>query len=205
MRHLTRDELGRLRPTSTAWSRFVEKCRFDPTSGCVLWDGGQTSGRGHHAPYGSFWFEGRRWFAHRWAAKYLHGQDIDNMQVDHCCPDGPDTLCVHHLQSITPTLNRELQWIRTQVGLLPPPVTIERNPDEIPFFNPPIWLTVPPSWCMSHAPARSPENDVPELPQRMPGEKVLLRPSVPGSVLQPYVKAGEGGVAAVARLAGGAR
>ena len=121
-----------------AIDRFVEKCRFNALTGCVEWTGAKTRGRGHHDWYGSFWFERESWLAHRWAAYHIHGLPIDDLQVDHVCGN---TLCVQHLQSITPTLNRELQWIRTQVGLLPPPPEYEPNPDDVPFFYPPTWLT----------------------------------------------------------------
>jgi len=123
-----------------AIERFLEKCEFDPRTGCVIWVGGTTSGRGHSQPYGSFWFEGRRWFAHRWAAKYIHGQHIDDLQVDHCCPCGPRTLCVQHVQAVPPAINRELQWIRVQVGLEPEPAVGEVEIDEPPFYYPPDWL-----------------------------------------------------------------
>lgn len=43
-----------------ALERFAEKCRFDPTTGCVLWTGGTTAGHGNSARYGAFWFEGER-------------------------------------------------------------------------------------------------------------------------------------------------
>lgn len=135
--------------------RFRRMCRFEPETGCVVWTGGQTQGRGHNVPYPSFWFAGQRWFGHRWAAKFIHGQDIDGFQTDHCCPHIaiPNTLCVEHVQSLTPRLNRELQherrrnFIHLQVGLLhysdlygpePEPVPDE---DRVPFFLPPAWLT----------------------------------------------------------------
>lgn len=134
-----------------ALERFRKFCRFEPETGCVVWEGGKTMGRGHHVPYGSFWYARKRWFAHRWAAKFIHGQDIDGLQTDHCCDTIPipNTLCVQHLQSITAARNRELQHTRRmvhlQVGLLdyndiyggkPEP-----DPDAVPFFNPPEWLT----------------------------------------------------------------
>lgn len=151
------------RKSFTPMERFLTYCRFEPRTGCVLWTGGQTTGRGHHAPYGSFWFEGRRWFAHRWAAKYIKGLVIDDCHVDHCCSDvvpgidKPDTLCVEHIQSLAPTRNRELQASRAfearktaihlEVGLLryehvygysaDPPVI---GPELIPFYTPPLWL-----------------------------------------------------------------
>ena len=137
-------------------ARFLAKCEFDATTGCVIWTGGRSAGRGHSVPYGSFW-DGRRWSAHRWAAKHIHGLHIDDpaTQVDHNCPPyraggdwlAPNTLCVHHVQVIPATLNRELQWIRVQVGLDPlPPVYVD-DPDAVPFHNPPdwwrAWLTQP--------------------------------------------------------------
>lgn len=139
----------------TPLERFRSYCRFEPETGCVLWVGARTMGRGHNVPYPAFWFEGRRWFGHRWAAKYIHGLDIDSFHVDHRCPHIPipNTLCVEHLQCITPKRNRELQFerrrafIHMQVGLLayhdvygtdalPEPL------DEtlIPFHQPPTWL-----------------------------------------------------------------
>lgn len=150
----------------TPLERFLRKCRFDPLTGCTLWIGGTTQGRGHSAPYGSFWFEGRRWFAHRWAAKYIHGLDIADRQVDHCCVErvglpAAQTLCVDHLQAIPPAINRELQWIRAQVGLNPTPPLFDRAPIVAFLGNahdapcdrphqPPIWLNSPQSAPPTH-------------------------------------------------------
>lgn len=129
---------GRFVSTAAPLARFVSKCEFDPTTGCVVWTGGRTQGQGHSVPYGSFWFEGRRWFAHRWAAKHIHGLDIDQLgtQVDHNCRN---TLCVQHLQVVSATVNRELQWIRVQVGCDPytPDAPLE---GDVPFFIEPDWL-----------------------------------------------------------------
>lgn len=106
-------------------------------------------------PYPSFWFDGRRVFGHRWAAEHIHGLDIEGFHVDHCCPHIPipNTLCVQHLQALTPRRNRELQYerrrnfIHLQVGLVRyeemyghPPGPAERSDDEIPFYEPPAWL-----------------------------------------------------------------
>lgn len=136
-----------------AMQRFREKCRFEPETGCVVWIGGTTMGRGHHVPYPAFWFEGRRWLGHRWAAKYIHGLEIDGLQVDHCCPHVPlpNTLCVEHVQVLTLEQNRWLQterrraYVHMQVGLLayedvygPPPSAAEEL--DIPWFSPPSWL-----------------------------------------------------------------
>lgn len=141
-----------------ALERFLSFCRFEPETGCVLWDGGTTSGRGHHVPYGSFW-DGKRWFSHRWSAKHIHGFEIAGLQVDHWCPHipKPNTLCVEHVQPRTLLENRELQTIRAfelrkrnihlQVGLLKYEDVygpqIDRDPDLIPFFTPPAWLGLP--------------------------------------------------------------
>lgn len=138
---------GRFQPgyNGPALHRFVEKCRFDPITGCVIWIGGRTQGRGHSVPYGSFWSDGRRWFAHRWAAVYIHGLEIEGLQVDHCCPTIPipNTLCVEHLQSVPAAINRELQWIRTQVGLLEPPPYCDDPASDAPIehspCSPPVW------------------------------------------------------------------
>lgn len=131
-----------------ALKRFAAKCRFDPGTGCVLWIGGQTSGRGHSVPYGAFWFEGRRWFAHRWAAKYIHNLEIDELQVDHCCPNilYPNTLCAEHVEPLTLLANRALQTERRRFyalvtrGLIEPPPHLVQDEDAIPFYPPPAWF-----------------------------------------------------------------
>jgi hypothetical protein len=142
---------------SSAVERFRRFCRFQPETGCVVWIGGTRSGRGHNVPYSNFWFNGYNWLGHRWAAKFIHGQDIEGFHTDHCCPNIPipNTLCVEHVQSLTPRENRELQHTRRknaihmQVGLLPyedvygvPP---EPAPIDnlIPFYEPPAWLQLP--------------------------------------------------------------
>lgn len=139
----------------TPLERFRSYCRFEPETGCVIWTGGTTCGRGNHIPYGSFWAEGRRWFAHRWAAKHIHGLDIDNFHVDHYCPNipTPNTLCVQHLRCLTPRDNsvlmheRRRAFIYMQVGLLRYEDVYGQEPgitplDEsmIPFHQPPTWL-----------------------------------------------------------------
>lgn len=138
-----------------ALERFAERCAFDPVTGCVMWIGGKTSGRGHSEPYGSFWFEGARWFAHRWAAMHIHGFEITGLQVDHCCPAGPSTLCVEHVKPEPAEVNRALQslrpgrafqtlttrqwWLFVTKGIEEEPVR-ERIEDGIPFHQPPAWL-----------------------------------------------------------------
>lgn len=140
----------------TPLQRFLSYCRFEPETGCVIWTGARTAGRGHHVPYGSFWFEGRSWYAHRWSAKFIFDLGIEDHQVDHHCPNIPipNTLCVNHVQPLTPAENRELQTYRAhevrkrnihlQVGILQyediyGPL-YEPDPDLIPFHTPPAWL-----------------------------------------------------------------
>lgn len=116
----------------------MEKVRFDPCTGCVEWTGARTRGQGHTAWYGSFWDGERSVLVHRWAAKHVHGMDVpDDMQVDHECRN---TLCVQHLQVVTAQVNREYQWIRVQVGLLPAPPEYERDPDDVPYYLKPEWV-----------------------------------------------------------------
>jgi hypothetical protein len=105
-----------------ALERFRAKCQFDPRTGCVLWTGGTTRGRGNTATYGSFWYEGRRWFAHRWSGVFIHGLDIEGLQVGHDCKftaDGhPNTLCVEHVTGETQADN-----LAEQLARLGPPCT----------------------------------------------------------------------------------
>lgn len=147
--------------TLTPLERFRLYCQFDPTTGCVLWIGATTAGRGKSAKYGSFWADGRRHFAHRWAAANIHGLDIDGFTVDHCCdpmraggtePLLPNTLCVQHLAAETRVDNTLLAmarrtWILTQKGYYEPPplfegLTAPPGPHVIPFHAPPAWLGV---------------------------------------------------------------
>ena len=137
-----------------ALSRFRTFCQFEPETGCVVWTGARTKGRGHHVDYSAFWYNGRKWFGHRWAAQYIHGLDIEAFQVDHCCPHIPipNTLCVQHLQALTPRDNRELQhtrrkhFIHLQVGLVHYRDLYGHDPElvdpeqDIPFYEPPSWL-----------------------------------------------------------------
>lgn len=146
-----RDKRGCFTPSRSPLERFKEKCRFEPETGCVIWTGGRTSGRGHNFPYGAFKFEGRRWFAHRWAAKFIHGLEIDGLQVDHCCPNipRPNTLCVEHLQAKTLLENVALQherrkfFIHLEVGLINVEEVygpaIEHDLD-LPYYIEPAWL-----------------------------------------------------------------
>lgn len=152
-----RDAAGRLLPID-ALQRFAAKCDFDPVTGCVVWTGGTTAGRGNSAVYGSFWYEGRRWFAHRWAAVHIHGLPVEGVQVGHCCPHTlgkPNTLCVEHVEPQTQLENlaelhgrRKVEqstterqyWLFVQIGLEREPEVYEPDPEGIPFYEPPEWF-----------------------------------------------------------------
>ena len=125
-----------------ALKRFFDKLEVDACHGydgpaCVLWTGGKSCGQGKTIKYGVLKFQNRRWFAHRWAAFYIHGQEIAGFQVDHQCNRA---LCMSHLQATTPEWNRELQWIRVQKGIDENPRP-QFQPDDlpVPFFPEPQW------------------------------------------------------------------
>lgn len=154
-----RDAAGRLLPID-ALQRFASKCEFDAATGCVIWRGGTTQGRGNTAVYGSFWYDGRRWFAHRWAGVHIHGLDLNGVQAGHCCPNcPPNTLCVEHVAAQTQAENlaeqagrmaaRRVQqsaterqyWLFVSLGIEPEPEAPARDPgDNILFYEPPAWL-----------------------------------------------------------------
>lgn len=160
-----RDERGRLLPSGqTALQRFAAKCDFDPTTGCVVWCGGTTAGRGNSAVYGSFRDGPRRWYAHRWSAVHIHGLDIDGKQVGHCCPHTggkPNTLCVEHVQAQTQLENLTEQmargagavglcmaqsnderqhWLFVSLAIRPAPPVYVPDPSAVPFYEPPRWF-----------------------------------------------------------------
>lgn len=137
-----RDAKGRFRTGRTALERFLSKCRFDAVTGCVVWVGGKTRGRGKTAWYGSFWYEGRRWTAHRWAAQFIHGLEIAGMDVDHKCGN---TLCQHHLQAVTGLVNSAYYWIRVEKGVYELPEPDSEDEDGIPFYAAPAWFPVAPA------------------------------------------------------------
>jgi hypothetical protein len=140
-----------------ALQRFAEKCRFDPFSGCVLWTGGTTAGRGNSARYGSFWFQGSRWYSHRWSAVHIHGLDLGENQAGHCCPHGVNSLCVEHVTAQTQLENLNEQntrmkakatqsaaerqfYLFVQLGIEPAPMMASPACGEVPFYSPPRWL-----------------------------------------------------------------
>jgi hypothetical protein len=180
-----RDAAGRLIPLDPL-ARFASKCAFDPATGCVMWIGTTTHGKGRNEPYGYFWFDGRMWLAHRWAARHIHGLEIDELEVDHCCPCGPSTLCVQHLAGETGDVNRALRleresrpatqtlqtkryWLFVSLGIEPyrPPL---REVSNVPFFDPPAWLT-------PFLSKQENTNDRHPDPRRIPGAASALRGS----------------------------
>jgi hypothetical protein len=107
-----------------------------------------SNGQGSSCVYGRFWDDGRSQYAHRWAAKNIHGLDIDQpgTQVDHCCQDAegrprPNSLCVQHVQVVPSLVNLRLVWSRRgndleeEEAITDPPA-----PEGVPFFYPPNWL-----------------------------------------------------------------
>lgn len=121
---------------------FFVKLEVDPFHGfegtaCVLWTGGKSCGQGKTIKYGVLKYQGVRWYAHRWAAFYIHGLQIADYQVDHRCNRA---LCMAHLQAIAPEWNRELQWIRVQIGIEDNPrPRFDPDPNPVPFYVTPDW------------------------------------------------------------------
>lgn len=154
-REASRSPAGLLLPVD-ALTRFASKCAFDPVTGCVMWTGTTTHGKGRTEPYGYFWYEGRMVLAHRWAAEHVHGFEIEGKEVDHCCPAGPSTLCVQHLAPEPGEVNRALRhertsrtfqslatrryWLFVSLGIEESPRPAEREDDGVPFHPVPSWL-----------------------------------------------------------------
>lgn len=148
-----RDDRGRLQPLD-ALQRFASKCQFDAVTGCVVWVGGKTRGRGNTAQYGSFWYEGQRWFAHRWAGAHIHGLRLDGVQAGHTCAN---TLCVQHVvaqsqaenlaemhgrraRKVEQSNDERRYWLLVELGYEQMPDEHEAPADDIPFLTPPEWL-----------------------------------------------------------------
>jgi len=152
-----RNEKGALAPAD-ALARFAAKCKFDPTTGCLIWTGATSAGRGNTARYGSFKFKGRRWAAQRWAGVYIHNLDLEGRQAGHCCPHGPNTLCVEHIAGQTQRENLEeqmargsgvcahqsnedrLHWLLVQLGYEQPEERAKPAADLPPVYDPPEWF-----------------------------------------------------------------
>lgn len=141
-----------------ALQRFAEKCKFDYATGCVVWTGGTTGGQGNTTRYGAFW-DGGPVKAHRWAAVHIHGIDLGTDDAGHCCPHGPNSLCVQHLEGQTKADNiaerntrvakanqsaaTKQFYLFKSLGINEPEPTIDQlinKLDDIPFYAPPAWL-----------------------------------------------------------------
>lgn len=143
----------------TPLERFAEKCEFDPLTGCVVWTGATQAGQGNTTRYGSFWDQGRSIRAHRWAAVHIHGIELGTDEAGHCCPHGPNSLCVQHLEGqrkadniaerntrvakANQTAETRQFYLFKQLGILEPEPEIDRLMDElnnVPFYEPPEWF-----------------------------------------------------------------
>ena len=161
---------GRLASVKSALERFREKCRFDATTGCVIWTGAKTAGRGNTAVYGKFRNEhGESEYAHRYAARAIHGLDIGGLTVGHCCEPTPNTLCVQHLEPQSLAFNvaegntrRAVQgaderqhWLFVSLGIYEPVPEAEPAADDlVPYYDPPAWLGI-------DKPVNLPDDDCP--------------------------------------------
>jgi hypothetical protein len=108
-------------------------------TGCVVWTGATSHARAGEKRHGAFWYEGKRWPAHRWAAQFIHGLGVTpEKEVRHTCRD---TLCVQHVACEAPTGNTRQHWLLVSLGYGEDPDPDEPEPD-IPFdvHEPPDWL-----------------------------------------------------------------
>jgi len=102
-------------------ARFLNMCVEDPTTGCLIWAGAQSRGRGNTAWYGSFTPTGCHSVrAHKFYAVSVLGlrPKTDLHHLDHTCTN---SLCVRHVECVPVSVNLALRWIRVQVGLDPSP------------------------------------------------------------------------------------
>lgn len=107
-------------------ARFLSRCTLDPSTGCLVWAGAKSRGRGKTIWYGSFHVSakpgipGKTVRAHKFysVAVLGHRPKTGIHQLDHVCVN---SLCVRHIACVPAYINRALQWIRVQVGLDSPP------------------------------------------------------------------------------------
>lgn len=96
-------------------ARFLRLCAED-SSGCLVWMGAKSRGRGNTAWYGSFTVKGKTVRAHKFYAVAVLGQRPQTgiHHLDHdCC----NSLCVRHVECVPAMVNLKLRWIRVQVGI----------------------------------------------------------------------------------------
>lgn len=118
-----------LRPT--ALDRFIDKCVFNPFTGCVLWIGGVSYGGRQSNPYPTFWDGEKTVRGHIWAAENIHG--IVRQPGDHVDHECRCTLCVEHLRALHGSVN---QALGTQMRSIPVGDMFEG----VPFYQPPVWV-----------------------------------------------------------------
>ena len=86
--------------TLTRFMKFVDK-----TDSCWLWSGSKS-----RDGYGKFWFEGKKWLAHRLMYKHCHGELLNDLVICHTCRNK----CVNpeHLEQKTRSENNGDDKIR---------------------------------------------------------------------------------------------
>lgn len=100
-------------------ARFLRLCYDDPRSGCLIWAGAKSRGRGNTAWYGSFTPTGCQAVrAHEFyaVAVLVLRPQTELHHLDHTCPN---SLCVCHVECVPISVNLKLRWIRIQVGADP--------------------------------------------------------------------------------------
>lgn len=99
-------------------ARFLWLCDLDPATGCLIWQGARSRGRGNTAWYGTFATGNKSVRAHKFYAVAVLGlrPETGRHHLDHTCPN---SLCVSHIECVPEFLNLKLRWIRVQVGLDP--------------------------------------------------------------------------------------
>ena len=91
------------RPSRRDVRRFLGMTRTDGNGGCWIWTGHCDSNG-----YGQFKYEGKAWWAHRFAYLAFLGSLQEGLEVDHLCHTHN---CVnpHHLKQNGVTVNRKRQ------------------------------------------------------------------------------------------------
>lgn len=98
----------------TALDRFAAKCRFEPETGCIIWTGGTCPCNAGRERMGVFKYEGKRWPARRWAARFIYGQSIDHGNETMVTCGEP--LCVRHVKADAPYGNTRQHWLLVNLG-----------------------------------------------------------------------------------------
>ena len=111
---------------TSAVERFKAKCQFMPGSGCVIWRGATSHRHSGRERSPSFWYQGKRWPARRWAAIHIHGLKVDDsVNVGQGCGE---PLCVQHVE-VKPCDSRNLErqaYLLEQIGVWEPEPLVER-------------------------------------------------------------------------------